>query len=685
MIEGDVQRVPSIQLDYGIPGAGPLDLVASTGRLTFALNNGPGNSANLTGYYSPGHANCRSGFAIGIGIRLVYRLAGVTYYKFSGTLDSIDAISGKYGERKTLCTVVDWLDEAAIFRPNVATQVSKRADEILTTLVAAVPRQPKGTSFATGDSTFTYALDNDLNEKDPVLTVLQRLAQSENGRIYVKGDTTSGGILTFESRSTRYVPSSVATFNDTMIGLSAPFDRSLLINRVKATTHPRTVDAAATTVLFTLAQVSPSIHTVAGGSSVVIEGDYSDAANRSARVGGTDMVAPAATTDYLMNSAADGSGTNLTASFTVSAEYGSNRVRYTITNLVAATGYITKLQARGRGLYDYTPVDSIATDSDSITSYGERQLAMDLPYESMVSTALDAAEFTLSLWSTPAAVAVAMPLVPPTNTDLATMIAREPGQCVTITETVTGINTAYFINHVSMRFEDFQTIYFEWVLQKALATPVIRSRTTSVVDTAGLNHTVNMPSGIVSGDLLISIFTSNGIPTIGWPAGWTMFQESQSATLSGTISVAYRKADGTEGASITVTTSLAELSVHVTYRILGAADPATQPPQAATSSGAATNVFDCPALTPTGGKKNYLWIAAATIHAWNQTPAVSFYSTPANYSNTQFIGNTGGIDGWTTIAGDRHHAATSEDPGAFSEPASVGWLSLTVGVHPPTL
>lgn len=680
----DVQRVPSIALDYGIGGAGPTDLVASTGRMTFALNNGPGNSANLLGYYSPDHANCRTGWAIGIGIRLVYRLAGVVYYKFVGTLDAVDPISGKYGERKVLCSVVDWMDEAAIYRPNVATQLSKRADEILTTLVAAVPRQPLGTDFDTGYSTFTYALDTDLNERDPALTVLQRLAQSEYGRVYVRGDTNTGGVLTFESRTARFTPTSVATFNDTMIGVSAPRDRNLVINRVKATTHPRTVGTVATDILFTLAQTSPtSIHSVAPGVAAVIEGDYTDPNNRSARIGGTEMVTPVATTDYTMNTLASGAGTDLTASFSVTAEYGSNRVKYTITNKSSSTGYITKLQARGRYLFDYTPVDNISTDSASITLYGERQLALDMPYESTVGAAAAVGDYVLSVWSTPAAVAAIMPLVPPTSADLATMIAREPGHAVTITETVTGLNTVYYINRVSMRFETQDIIYFEWLCQRAVAQAYVQSRATSGSGSNQVNHTVSMPSGIVSGDLLISIFTVDAIPTIGWPVGWTMFVERQSTVNIGTVSAAYRWADGTEGGSITVTTSTSEESTHLTYRIAGAENPATQAPEAASAIGT-VGALDPPSLTPTGGPKQFLWIAAASEHSVIGGHDLS--AIPAGYSNT--ILQAPVTAGWKAFAAERIRRTATEDPSAFELVPGSGdpdWITLTIAVHPAAI
>lgn len=49
---------------------------------------------------------------------------------------------------------------------------------------------------------------------------------------------------------------------------------------------------------------------------------------------------PVATTDYIMNAAADGSGADLTANFTVLATYGTDSVDYEIKNNGVTQGYI---------------------------------------------------------------------------------------------------------------------------------------------------------------------------------------------------------------------------------------------------------------------------------------------------------------------------------------------------------
>src|SRR5262245_22310894 len=107
----DVRADTPIRLEYGIQGAGPTDRVASTGALTFALNNAANNSARTVGYYSPNHPSVRAGFGIGMGVRLSFLYEGTRYYKWRGTLQSIQPSPGVYGNKRVLCTAVDWMDE----------------------------------------------------------------------------------------------------------------------------------------------------------------------------------------------------------------------------------------------------------------------------------------------------------------------------------------------------------------------------------------------------------------------------------------------------------------------------------------------------------------------------------------------------------------------------------------------
>ena len=194
-----------IQLEYGIRGSGPLDRVASTGILSFALDNSSRNSHGDQGAYSPGHSNAVAGFDLGAEVLLKITYSGTTYYKFSGTLIDISPKAGQYGRQFVQCQAVDWMDDAARSRvKNVGIQTDKRADELVTLLVEnCVDKQPNATAYATGQSTFSTSLDNISDNETSVVAALQDAIISELGYIYVKGDTTQGGTLVMEDRHAR--------------------------------------------------------------------------------------------------------------------------------------------------------------------------------------------------------------------------------------------------------------------------------------------------------------------------------------------------------------------------------------------------------------------------------------------------------------------------------------------------
>lgn len=455
-----------LTIEYGIPGAGPLDLVAPTGRMQFVLDNDHGNSGNKLGYYSPESTSVRTGFGLGIPVRFSYTIpSSGTYYKFRGSLDSIDPSAGQYRDRRVACISVDWMDEAARFRPNVATQINKRSDEVLTALTTTVPRQPVAVDFDIGDSTFPFSLDNSQSESQTLLTEFQKIAQSELLRIYIRGDTTGGGVLTMENRTRRLTPTIVATFDDSMVTFEARHERSNLINRVKATIHPRRVDATATGILAQL----QSTQSVAIGETIMRTLQYNDPSNRATRIGGTNMQTPASTTDWQAFATSSGGGSNLTTGFSVAAVYGANTVAYTIINNSTQDGWITKLQARGQGLYDFDPVQVEASSTSSIDSYGENQLAIDMPYQTEQNTAEAVADFISDTWSLPGAIETRMGYLASANSStLQIAMMLEPGDAISVHETLTGIFRTYFINHVSLSFERGGHVYCDYILSRAL-------------------------------------------------------------------------------------------------------------------------------------------------------------------------------------------------------------------------
>jgi hypothetical protein len=85
--------------------------------------------------------------------------------------------------------------------------------------------------------------------------------------------------------------------------------------------------------------------------------------------------------DYLLNTAEDGSGTDLSSGLVVSVEYDPDQVSYTLTNNSGSNGYLIHLQARGRGLYNYDRITKTVKDDANITANGYQSLNINQYYQ----------------------------------------------------------------------------------------------------------------------------------------------------------------------------------------------------------------------------------------------------------------------------------------------------------------
>lgn len=180
-----------------------------------------------------------------------------------------------------------------------------------------------------------------------------------------------------------------------------------------------------------------------------------------------------------------------------------------------------------------------------------------------------------------------------------------------------------------------------------MAFPTVESTATSQVNTSGTSHSATLPSGIAVGDLLIVIC---GCTSISAMSGWTF------ALSTSSISVAYRVADGSEGSSVSFTTTGATRSAHNAYRISGyTGTPEAQTPAAS---------YNVPSLTPTWGSDDTLWIAAVRVQASDYT----INGAPTNYGSLIEVGNpsSSATSRYRTGSATRQLAASSDDPDSFT-------------------
>jgi hypothetical protein len=467
-VSADVRARPAPRWRRGFNGSAPTDRVAGTGTLSLVLDNSAGNSGGLLGYYSPDNANLRSGFGVGTRIRVTMTDSLSTlYYRFHGRIIAIDPEAGQYKGRGVSIQAVDYMDHMANTNlERLAVQIAERPDEVITTIVSSLPIAPLSTNYATGLETLAYALHVDRDEKTTAMNAAQKTMQSDLGYLFVSGDTLTGEVLSYQNRYTRIFNTTVgATLSDTMTGLSVRRRSDRIYNDVRVSTHPVRIDAAATTVLATAQQE----FNVGAGQTITITLRYRDPSGGSNRVSGTAMVSPVDGTDYEFTATAASGSNDLTGQVTNTAYFGSNSAEMAITNNAAVTAYsggAEIYQVRGKGIYPYDPVESISQDATSQATYGTRTLNFNMPYQSNINTGIAFSAELLRRYKDPTSDVEAVTFVANRSTaffDYAVQL--DIGDRVSITETVTGISSEFFINAVELEYRTSTAIFCTWLLE----------------------------------------------------------------------------------------------------------------------------------------------------------------------------------------------------------------------------
>ncbi len=466
-ITDDVVSEVGLVLRYGIQGNGPTDCVAGTGDCLFALRNDAGNSGGTLGWYSPAHANRRNGWGHGIPIRVLFTthvsLPLVT--KFLGKVREILPDPGLYRDRRVHVVAYDYArDVIEADLRDVAIQIGESEDTVIGAVLDAIPaaNQPPARLIDTGLDQLPYALD-DIGEGEKAGSALKRVALSSYGLCFFRGD----GTFRYMNRNNRALESSAYAVSDSDIaGLVAPSSLESVYNRVRTTNHPKTVDAS-DVVLYALTGTPP---VVPGMDTITIEGTFRDPNNTLRAIGAVSTVAVVSSTDYAGNSQPDGSGTDLTASLSITATVNASRVVFSVANLGGSPIYLvnasgdTKLQIRGRGIYDLAPRTFETTSGNA-----DRPITIDLPYSDNDGIAQQIGTFIRTQYEDLASQINEVTLKPmklgtSSDTTRATQaINRDVGDVITITEAVTGMSAIEArILSVQLEVRDGNILHATW-------------------------------------------------------------------------------------------------------------------------------------------------------------------------------------------------------------------------------
>ena len=383
------------------------------------------------------------------------------YVKLNGKAGLILPVAGQAESQQVDVTVYDGMrDLIATDVSEVNIQEVQTEDTVVGALLDALPstKQPLYRDIGAGVDSLAYALDR-IGGGIKCATAVNHVLQSTFAIGACKGD----GTFWMRSRHARATSTSAYTFAGTMHDLKVPSSDSKVYNLIRMTVHRKTLDAAATSVLYAIAGVAPHVDP---GTPLELFGTFRNEDDISELVGG---LAPVTTlvsgTDYAGNSAEDGSGTDQSADLSIVATAWGTRVKFVVTNNGAArvylvtSGGVTLLQIRGKRLRDIGPQTLEASTGDA-----DKELKIDMKYQDDPYVGQGAADYLKAQFSSVTQQVEAVEFIANASDDFMThALAREPGDRVTITEPVTGLTLVDVIIHrVSLFVTDGPWVRCKW-------------------------------------------------------------------------------------------------------------------------------------------------------------------------------------------------------------------------------
>lgn len=518
-----------IACQRGFQSAEADDLVAAPSTLQLSFNNSATNTGGVLGYYSPDGPNNRAGFDIGIRVWVTVTALGLTTTRFIGWIQQVSPTAGLFEAQTTPIVAAGWLQLAQDTPASaVGVQTGLRDDQLIPLLVAQTTFPPPATSYATGLETYPYAFD-DLTPTTYVTDGLDSVMLSGMGRFFEKAD----GTLVYETRAKRQGGIGASLTLADMAPMGQPGlalatfpvrrDLSILANFIQLTGHPKNVDASAV-VLFAYALSASSPTIPASGGMQVITGSYQDPTQLAQSIGAFNTITAAGigasgnlpSTDWQITTAPNGGGSDISSSCTVTVVFSATSAVFTITNNSASLGFISKLQCRGQGVYNYNTFIATAIN---IGVLSKKTINIDCKYQALPSVVQSLSNYLLYAYGTrrpqlDRGITVQVPAQD--EVTMAAVLSLEISQAIVVQETVSGVVGTFWINNIKETYDERMNLTM--VLQ--LAPMVISTIPTGALSFTGLAPSVRI-SGIVFNVPAGSLGFTGYAPSVGngpvWP------------------------------------------------------------------------------------------------------------------------------------------------------------------------
>jgi hypothetical protein len=399
--EIDMGRVRGITCSFGRDRASQLTGRSKAGRLRVVLDNRSGDY-NPFNSDSPIYGNILPGRPV--------RLLGTSTTQsdqaiWQGYLTRVTPQVFLGGDATAILEATGPLGQINLDQIEVAMVTSQRTDQVVDDILDAAG-WGSGSSYRTLDTGKT-TITRYWKSATYSVPALQEIESTEGGFLREGKD----GKIIFDNRHHRLsgaALTSQATYSDasgaarvySALDQDSPLPHIFNIFEADVQTYT----TASVAVLWTLSETGASSPSIAPGVARTYIARYPTTASGNSARGVALWTTTAATTDMLANTAADGSGTNVTSDIGISVSKSSETMDVTLTNNGSVTAYITKLQARGTAITADDPASIKQEDATSQTAFGKRTWPSKTKFIPDTDEALDWADFHLSIYKDPTAV-----------------------------------------------------------------------------------------------------------------------------------------------------------------------------------------------------------------------------------------------------------------------------------------
>ena len=452
-ISDDVLGIKKFSHNRGVYGILPTNCVATPGSFNLSLKNDASNSAGKVGYYSFNHANVRPGFEKGAEVRVRYVYSGTTTYHWRGRIaDVLPSPDPNKPFVDVIC--YDWMLEAQEQKlKEIQVTTSQRVDQGIQTMLNILPngKLPAETSLDVGISTLPVLFDSERDEKTTIIQVMQKMAQSELGQIFVNAGS-SGEQLVFHNRHHAATESVVQyDFDDSISEIATSYPSNLLKTVVQVVVYPREYDESDVV----LGQLQKSF-SVGAGADRDITLLYRDP-NGNSRISTNELAARVSGTDYSATANEDGSGGDRTSGMVVTVvSQSGNSIKLNIANTSDVLFWVQVTQQKGKGIYLFDPLQYESRSSeDKITRYGERLLRFDMPYEDNYNMAVNIADYLKEVWQELICSVTGLAYYPERSAALAqAFVDIDIGKRITINLPQVGLDQDYFVRSITISYNE---------------------------------------------------------------------------------------------------------------------------------------------------------------------------------------------------------------------------------------